>query len=145
MSTLGCARILWCGVPLVLITTQIVGAAPQDARAERATALALSAGRSTFSQFCAPCHGIDGKGHGPVTPILTTPPGDLTQVNRRNNGAFPLATFEAVLTRATRPQTPAHRSELLSWGPLFASIDSSKTLARARVANLLAYIESIQQ
>ncbi len=146
MSTLACARILWCGVPLVLITTQIVGAAPQDARAERATALALSAGRSTFSQFCAPCHGIDGKGHGPIAPDLLTLPADLTQMNRRNDGAFPLVTFEAVLTRATRPQTPAHRSEHMPiWGPMFLSIDSSETLARARVANLLAYIESIQQ
>ncbi len=144
MSTMGCARILWFGVPLVLITTQLVGAAPQDARSERTTALALSAGRSTFSQFCAPCHGIDGRGHGPVTPSLTTPPGDLTQVNRRNNGAFPLAALGAMLTLSTRQ--PAHGSEHAPiWGPVFLSIDSSEALARARVANLLAYIESIQQ
>ncbi len=146
MSTLGCARILWCGVPLVLITTQIVGAAPQDARAERATALALSAGRGTFNQFCAPCHGADGTGHGPIAPDLLTLPADLTQVNRRNNGAFPLATFEALLTRATRLQTPVHGSEQMPiGGHMFLSIDSTETLARARVANLLAYIESIQQ
>lgn len=150
MPRLGCARSLWFGVPLVLITTHIVGAVPQGARDELTTALALSAGRDTFRQFCAPCHGVEGKGRGPVAPILTTPPTDLTTVNRRNMGVYPFATLEAMLTGASRLQTAAHpmahgSEEMPIWGPTFRAIDASVTVAHARVANLLAYIESIQQ
>jgi hypothetical protein len=76
--------------------------------------------------------------------MLLTPPIDLTQVNRRNNGVFPAATFEAMLM-LTRLQTAAHGSRQMPiWGTVFQSVDSSATLARARVVNLLAYLESIQ-
>ena len=146
MPTLGCARILWCGVPLVLITTHIVGAAPQGARGEPTTALALSSGHDTFRQSCGPCHGVDGKGNGPVASILTTPPTDLTSVSRRNMGVFPLTTLEALFTAAARLQTAAHGSKQMPiWGPTFTTIDGSPTVARARIASLLAYIESVQQ
>ncbi|MSO81930.1 MAG: c-type cytochrome [Acidobacteria bacterium] len=105
--------------------------------------------RGAFQQFCAPCHGVDGRGRRPVAPILTTPPTDLTAVNRRNMGAFPFATFKAMLTGASRDQTAAHpmahgSEQMPIWGPTFRAIDVSPTLARARVANLLAYIESLQ-
>lgn len=145
-------RIRWltCAVPLIVIAAGVAGAAPQDARDERTTALAVSAGRDTYRQFCAPCHGQDGKGHGPVADILKVPPVDLTQVKRRNKGVFPLATLEAMLTSASRLQTAAHpmahgSEQMPIWGPTFRAIDNSPTLARARVANLLAYLESIQQ
>jgi mono/diheme cytochrome c family protein len=140
------ARILWLIVLLVLVTATIVGAAPQGDRSEPTTALALSSGRDSFSRFCGPCHGVDGKGHGPVASILTTPPTDLTSVSRRNMGVFPLTTLEALFTAAARLQTAAHGSEQMPiWGPTFTAIDGSPAVARARIASLLAYIESIQQ
>jgi hypothetical protein len=77
--------------------------------------------------------------------MLHTPPIDLTHVNRRNNGVFPGARFEAMLT-LTQLQTSAHGStQMPIWGTVFQSVDSSATLARARIVNLLAYLESIQQ
>ena len=131
---------------LALTTSAILAAAPQRARDEPASAAALSGGRDTFQQFCAPCHGRDGEGHGPVAAILTTPPTDLTTGTRRNNGVFALATFEAMLRVETRPRTYAHGSESMPiWGATFRAIDGSPALARARIANLLAYIESIQK
>ncbi|MBI2828162.1 MAG: c-type cytochrome [Acidobacteria bacterium] len=146
-----CIRVLMCAVPFSVIAAAASGAAAaQDPRDERASALAIQAGRDTFRQFCAPCHGVDGKGHGPVAPVLTTPPTDLTSVKRRNMGVFPLATLEAMLTAATRLQTAAHpmahgSEQMPIWGPTFLAIDNGPTLARARVANLLAYLESTQQ
>jgi mono/diheme cytochrome c family protein len=117
----------------------------QDPGEERARTLAVEAGRNTYRQFCAPCHGQQGKGDGPVAAMLLTKPINLTQVNRRHNGVFPEAQFEAMLT-LTRIQTAAHGSGPMPiWGPVFQSIDSSATLARARVVNLLAYLESIQE
>ena len=38
---------------------------------------------------CAVCHGDDGKGNGPYAPELKAQPADLTQLAKKNNGAFP--------------------------------------------------------
>jgi hypothetical protein len=37
-----------------------------------------TSGRQMFSSYCAPCHGVDGRGHGPAATALKTPPADLT-------------------------------------------------------------------
>ena len=138
-------RILIFAAPLAFTTAAILADTPQRARDEPAAATALSAGRDTFRQFCGPCHGGDGEGRGPVAAMLTTPPTDLTSLSRRNNGVFPLAVLEAILRAETRPQTSAHGSESMPiWGATFRAIDGSPAFARARIASLLAYIESIQ-
>jgi mono/diheme cytochrome c family protein len=131
---------------LTFLTTHMAVAAQQRVDLEPASALAIQAGRGTFEQFCAPCHGVDGKGHGVVTPILAAQPPDLTTASRRNRGAFPLDALEAMLTNSTDRQPSAHRSgQMPIWGSTFRAIDNSPTLARARIANLLAYLESIQE
>ena len=33
---------------------------------------AVPTGKAMFHQFCAPCHGLDAKGHGPNAPTLKT-------------------------------------------------------------------------
>lgn len=141
-----CARLVAVGVPVVLITAHIVSAAPQAPRDQPTSVLATTAGRDTFRQFCAPCHGTTAHGDGPVASMLNVRPTDLTRVNRRNNGVFPLQTLEATLTLSTRMRTPAHGSEQMPvWGPVFVSVDGSQVRVNARVGNLLAYLESIQE
>lgn len=133
-----------CALCVVLLSTS--STAGQAIGDEPARVAALTAGRDTFLQFCAPCHGVDGTGRGPVAAVLSTTPPNLTQVTRRSNGKFPLDTLEQMLTLATRLPTPAHGSEQMPiWGGVFRSIDSTPTLVRARIANLLAYLESIQR
>jgi hypothetical protein len=57
-----------------------------------------------------------------------------------------LSAGRAMLTRATRLQTSAHGSEQMPvWGSTFRIIDASPAVAHVRVANLLAYLKSIQQ
>ncbi|OFW02111.1 MAG: hypothetical protein A3I61_03815 [Acidobacteria bacterium RIFCSPLOWO2_02_FULL_68_18] len=111
---------------------------------ESAVTLALSAGRQIFRQFCAPCHGL-GKGDGPIASMVTASPLlDLTQLKRRSQGEFPVEALAAMLAQTAHPKTPAHGSQMPLWGPTFQAIDGSPTLGRARITNLLAYIESIQ-
>ncbi|MGB7772065.1 MAG: hypothetical protein WBL43_09525 [Pseudolabrys sp.] len=47
---------------------------------------------------CAPCHGADGKGKGPLSANkLKTKPADLTALAKKNNGVFPVsAVYEAI-------------------------------------------------
>ena len=42
-----------------------------------------------FKQYCASCHGLDAKGHGPAVPALKVPPPDLTSLTKNNHGKFP--------------------------------------------------------
>ena len=46
----------------------------------------------------------------------------------------------------TRMETAAHGSEQMPiWGPVFRGIDTNDTLIKTRVANLIRYLESIQE
>jgi hypothetical protein len=48
-----------------------------------ATASAESAGRVLFTTHCASCHGVDGRGGGPVAGSLVVRPSDLTRLTKR--------------------------------------------------------------
>lgn len=138
------ACVLGCVLLFAVVTT--ARPSPQGIGDEPARAAALTAGRDTFFQFCAPCHGPDGKGGGPVAMSLLAKPPDLTQVSKRYGGKFPLDTLEQMLTLVTRLQASAHGSEQMPiWGRMFRALDTTPALVNARVANLLAYLESIQR
>ena len=115
-------------------------------RDDDATRSAVSSGRATFRQFCAPCHGPAGKGNGAVASYLLKTPSDVTQLRRRYNGVFPQADLEAALLATTRDQSPrALGNEELLWGPVFLSLAPNPESARVRVADLLAFLESVQE
>lgn len=46
-------------------------------------------GKYEYYAKCASCHGMSGKGDGPVAKYLLKAPADLTTYARRNGGAFP--------------------------------------------------------
>lgn len=102
-------------------------------------------GRDLFELYCAPCHGRDGKGSGPVVPALKSPPPDLTTITRRNSGTFPRARVESFVTGDGDRLTPAHGSkEMPVWGPIFRGLDPNDRMNKIRMSNVVAHIESIQ-
>ena len=58
----------------------------------------VDAGKAEYLSSCAPCHGADGKGKGPLSANkLKTKPADLTALAKKNNGVFPVsAVYEAI-------------------------------------------------
>ena len=101
-------------------------------------------GRDTFNYYCASCHGRDARGNGPVASTLKTRPANLTKLAANNHGQFPIERVKAIVTQG-RPDTPAHgSSDMPVWGPIFQSLDPSDPIARARIDNVVAYLESIQ-
>ncbi len=101
-------------------------------------------GPDLFHMYCATCHGRDGRGGGPAASAMKVAPPDLTTLSRARNGVFPAREVESVITGGTA--VPAHgSSEMPVWGPIFRSLDPSDARARARIRNLVAHIESIQQ
>jgi mono/diheme cytochrome c family protein len=102
------------------------------------------AGRDSFELYCAACHGSDGRGGGPVAAELRTRPSDLTLLARRNNGAFPRDAVRDFIVGTARP-LPAHgTTEMPVWGPMFRVFESDARV-RERIANLVTYIERLQQ
>jgi len=101
-------------------------------------------GRENFEAYCASCHGTSGRGDGPVALELLTPPADLTVLSRRNGGVFPREQVLAYVEGTGRP-IPAHGpTSMPVWGPIFRIFDPDAR-ARTRIANLVAYIETLQR
>ena len=49
----------------------------------------MSFGKRTYLEYCASCHGEDGKGIGPAASALKTPQSDLTILAKMHTGNFP--------------------------------------------------------
>jgi hypothetical protein len=69
----------------------------------------FDAGKIEYETGCAPCHGVDGKGRGPVAAGLTAKPADLTVLAKKNNGVFPLSSVYDTIygSRPSSPTAPA--------------------------------------
>lgn len=46
-------------------------------------------GRDIYLGHCAVCHGLDGRGQGPLAQAMKLVPADLTQIASRHDGSFP--------------------------------------------------------
>ena len=103
-----------------------------------------ASGSEMFNSYCAPCHGKDAKGNGPAATALRNPPANLTQLAMKNNGKFPADHVASVLRSGV---SGAHgSSDMPVWGPLFSSVSGrDDSIIQMRVANLIHYLESIQQ
>jgi mono/diheme cytochrome c family protein len=102
-------------------------------------------GQQMYGNYCAPCHGRDGRGNGPVASSLRQHPTDLTLLARNNHGQFPDAHVAAVLRFGS--DHPAHgTAEMPVWGPILGSMDRGNAQLRMlRVTNLCNYLRTLQQ
>ena len=65
-------------------------------------------GIEMYAVYCAPCHGVAGKGNGPAASALKTPPPDLTILKAKNNGKFPEAAVYTAIRGDANAPIPAH-------------------------------------
>jgi mono/diheme cytochrome c family protein len=101
-------------------------------------------GKDLFNQYCAVCHGVDGKGKGPAAEALKKPPTDLTQLAAHSKGKYPEL---AVQMSIRRPHGVIEHGtgEMPIWGPIFSATGQQKDLGEMRVSALVKYIGTIQQ
>jgi mono/diheme cytochrome c family protein len=103
-----------------------------------------SDGRESFKSYCAPCHGSNGRGHGPVAPALKTAPPDLTALTLRNGGTFPRDRVRTFVTGTGRTLPSHGPTEMPVWGPTFRAFESDAH-TRERITSLVTHIESMQR
>ena len=130
-------------VALIFLTVLLIFLfAPRGAAAED--------GAAAFRDHCAVCHGIAADGDGPMAPVLSVAPPDLTALAAANGGAFPLG---RVLRHVDgREEVIAHGGPmpifgLLLDGPSAAILapDGSEIVTSEALAIIVAWLEERQR
>lgn len=103
-----------------------------------------SSGKKMYKDYCAVCHGVDGKGGGPAAGALKTTPRDLTTMAKRYGENAVALKVDTTLRFGL--ENKAHgTSEMPVWGPLFSATDRNQQALAMRVSNLAKYVQSLQE
>lgn len=120
--------------------------AEADAASDSQTAAYMVSGGELYATYCASCHGPDAKGRGPVASLLTIPPPDLTQIQVRHDGTFPVDSLYRMIDG--RDEVPAHGTrEMPIWGNAWHTTESapqSEEQIEHRINLLIEYLRAIQ-
>ncbi|MDH3263255.1 MAG: cytochrome c [Paracoccaceae bacterium] len=107
-------------------------------------------GAEIFATYCVACHGLEGRGDGRMTPILTVLPPDLTQIQAGNGGVFPVAA--TIFQIDGRDPLLAHGADMPLFGMFFQGFDiGMKTetgqpiMTSKPIADVVAYLKEIQE
>jgi len=138
-------RLIAIGVSVLSLTIAI-SAREQGSSAKQPESLTIASltGKDTFDAYCAPCHGRDGTGAGPVAPILRTPPSDLTRLSI-GRGSFPREDVVAFVTGNGRAIVAHGTNDMPIWGLIFKSLDASDIRVKVRLKNVVDYVETLQR
>jgi mono/diheme cytochrome c family protein len=103
-----------------------------------------NSGKEMYKNYCAVCHGTDGKGEGPAASALKARPADLTLLAQKNGGKYPSSHVATVING--QASLASHGSQDMPvWGPLFSSISQGhQAQVQQRTSNLVSYIETLQ-
>ena len=142
-------RALHLGLGIALASVILTGAGRQTQTAPKGEQESIPLIRSVegpdlFRAYCAPCHGIFGKGAGPVAPALKAKVPDLTLLARNHRGQFPAAYVREVIM-GDKVVTAHGSREMPIWGPIFHQIEADVDRGNVRLENLVKYLESIQE
>ena len=115
----------------------------------------FDAGQAEYQSSCATCHGIDGKGKGPISTELRLPPPDLTVLAKKNNGVFPLSSvYEAIDGRKVIIAHGTRDMPVWGWRLSPAQIEQSlrhylpidpEYVVRLRILAVIDYLNRIQE
>jgi mono/diheme cytochrome c family protein len=105
-----------------------------------------ASGKQMYVNYCAPCHGVDGRGNGPVAAALKQQPADLALLSKNNGGKFPSIHVESILQFGT--DNPSHgNAQMPVWGPVFTKMNTATPqtdVTMLRISNLSRYLETLQ-
>lgn len=101
-------------------------------------------GVDIYRAHCASCHGVAGKGDGPVASALNSAMPDLSTIAQRNGGFFPVARVRKIITGDEVIIGHGSR-EMPIWGPIFHQIEEDRDYGDVRLQNVTDYLKSIQK
>jgi mono/diheme cytochrome c family protein len=139
-------RVIWSGV--LIAATAAVGMTDVYAQG-------TEFGKNEYVKSCASCHGVTGKGDGPMAKAFKKPLPDLTKLSENNKGVFPASRIYDVIDG--RIEVMQHgRREMPIWGDIYASDltirlprdslskEVVEAMVRVRILTLVEYISKLQ-
>jgi mono/diheme cytochrome c family protein len=110
-------------------------------------------GEREFKSYCGGCHGLDGKGNGPLVEFLNRKPKSLTTLARENQGVFPFRRVYEVIDGTY--EVGAHGTrDMPVWGERYAmdiikdygefGTEHPKTV-RCRILEVVFFLANIQE
>jgi mono/diheme cytochrome c family protein len=107
--------------------------------------VAVVSGAYAFRTYCASCHGVDGKGDGPLTDSLRFHPPDLTLIAKRNGGEFPVEKVTRIVD-GRNPVKGHGGPDMPIWGDAFRNAETGydDAAARAKIKTVVEHLKSLQ-
>lgn len=103
-------------------------------------------GHALFQSHCASCHGVLGHGDGPMEPVLSVDIPDLTELELRAGGDFPL--LYVLSTIDGRLALQGHGGPMPVFGPILgggsAVVDGPDGTVFETSADLLAIVRWLE-
>lgn len=94
-------------------------------------------GESEYRLHCAACHGLTGRGDGPIGQILKTPAPNLALITQRNGGRYPVQKIYEIIEGSSVIAAHGTRDMPL-WGDRYRKEPDPQTPDQASLANDLA-------
>jgi mono/diheme cytochrome c family protein len=136
-----------------LLTAQLLSWGMTGANAQNITP--VEAGRREYQSACATCHGIDGRGDGPMKPFLLRAPADLTTLAGRHGGSFPKQQIADLIDgRGVEGPGPHGSREMPVWGLVYREEADwrlrgvpfpAEWSVRGRILSLVEYLATLQR
>ncbi|OSQ42469.1 c-type cytochrome [Marivita geojedonensis] len=109
----------------------------------------VNEGRDLFMAFCADCHGVTGRGEGPMGRSMDPVPADLTLLSARNGGELPesdiLSKIDGYAHGGTTGPSMPQFGDFLGGDPLpYDTGDGVLTPTPRKLVALIEYLETIQ-
>ena len=99
--------------------------------------------KELFVDSCATCHGVDGRGDGPMAAELRVKPINLRLLKQENGGTFPTREVQRSIDGRAMPR--AHGlPKMPVWGRQWIRQGLSEAEVQARSIAITSYIASIQ-
>jgi mono/diheme cytochrome c family protein len=126
----------------------LVGCCISWASSASAADYSAMSGEDLYRRFCASCHGIEGRGDGPVAASLRVEVPDLTLTARRGVGANPRDRIIRIIDG--RYILGAHGTRLMPvWGEDLARLEignpDAERSAQIIIRRLADYVSSLQR
>lgn len=118
---------------------------PPAAVAPSEAAVAAVSGAYAYRTYCASCHGVDGKGEGPLAENLRFHPVDITLIAKRNGGEFPTEKVIRIVD-GRKPLKGHGGPDMPIWGDAFRNAETGyeDAAAKAKIRLVVDYLKTIQ-